>query len=249
MSPVPLSAVTSGVNMQWSESVVRRTDGQRAIEAQCDPADDCSPTLVRSSIMKEIEAIELPNGYSMKWLGEHDLQKDALTNIFSYMPVSIMLIVLILLLLFNDFRKPAIVLLCIPLAAIGIVPGMIISGSPFTFMAIIGTFGLMGMLIKNSIVLLDEIEKQIGEGVARYTAVVNATISRTRPVIMASLTTVLGMLPLIFDPMYNSMAVAIISGLLIGTIITLIFVPILYSSMFHITKHEVSTDKAISSSK
>lgn len=248
MSPVPLSAVTSGVNMQWSESLVRRADGQRAIEAQCDPAEGSSPELVRNTILDEIEAIELPEGYSMKWLGEYDLQKDALTNIFSYLPISVMLIIIILLLLFNDYRKPAIVILCIPLAAIGIVPGLILTGQSFTFMAIIGSFGLMGMLIKNSIVLLDEIEKQISEGVARYTAVVNATISRTRPVIMASFTTILGMLPLIFDPMYSSMAVAIISGLLAGTIITLIFVPILYSALFRISKKELSPEKALSTS-
>ncbi|MGF7138651.1 efflux RND transporter permease subunit [Roseimarinus sediminis] len=238
VSPVPLSAISRGIEMEWDESVVHRTDGKRSIEAQCDPADQFSPALTRKTMLKEMKAIELPDGYQMKWLGEYDLQKDALTNIFSYMPIAIMLIILILILLFNDLRKPFIVLACIPLAAIGIVPGMILAGSPFTFIAIIGTFGLMGMLIKNSIVLLDEIEKQIVEGSDRFSAVINATIARTRPVILASLTTMLGMLPLFRDPMYSSMAVAVISGLLVGTLITLVFVPILYAVLFKVDRSE-----------
>ena len=238
IKPVPLSSVASGANLNWEETLIRRTNGQRSIQAQCDPIEGCSPALVRKSIINEIEAIDLPEGYSYEWVGEYEMQNSALKNIFSFLPISIMLIVLILIVLFNDLKKPAIVLLCIPLTAIGIVPGLILTGSPFTFMAIVGAIGLLGMLIKNSIVLLDEIEKQIGEGVPRYTALVNSTILRTRPVIMASLTTILGMLPLFADPMYSSMAVTIISGLLVGTIITLIFVPILYAFFFHINKNE-----------
>ncbi|MFA9392649.1 MAG: efflux RND transporter permease subunit [Prolixibacteraceae bacterium] len=241
ITPVPLSSITSGVNLQWDETVVRHTDGKRAIQAQCDAAEGFSPAEVRSSMLNEIEAIELPDGYTLKWIGEYDLQKTALKNIFSYLPIAIMLIILILIMLFNDIKKPLIVLLCIPLAAIGIVPGMILTGSAYTFIAIIGSFGLMGMLIKNSIVLLDEIQKRIDDGEPRYPAVINATISRTRPVLMASVTTILGMVPLLTDPMYSSMAVAIISGLLIGTIITLIFVPILYAVFYNVKKSETET--------
>ena len=238
ISPVPLSAITTGVDLQWDETVIHHADGKRAIQAQCDAADGYSPAMVRSSMLDEIEAIDLPDGYTVKWIGEYDLQKTALKNIFSYLPIAVMLIILILIMLFNDIKKPLIVLLCIPLAAIGIVPGMILTGSPYTFIAIIGSFGLMGMLIKNSIVLLDEIQKRIDEGEPRYPAVINATVSRTRPVLMASVTTILGMVPLLTDPMYSSMAVAIISGLLIGTIITLIFVPILYAVFFKVKKTE-----------
>ncbi len=107
-------------------------------------------------------------------------------------------------------------------------------------MAIVGAIGLIGMLIKNSVVLLDEVEKQIGEGIPRFTALVNATLARTRPVVMASVTTILGMLPLLTDPMYRSMAVTIISGLIVGTLITLVFVPILYAFFFHIDRHEIT---------
>ncbi|MDD4754609.1 MAG: efflux RND transporter permease subunit, partial [Prolixibacteraceae bacterium] len=110
----------------------------------------------------------------------------------------------------------------------------------FTFMAIIGSFGLMGMIVKNAIVLLDEAETLIEQGEEKYHALINATISRTRPVLLASFTTILGMIPLLADPMYSSMAVAIISGLLVGTLITLIFVPILYASFYGVKRIEES---------
>jgi multidrug efflux pump subunit AcrB len=242
ISPVPLSTVTSGIGLGWEENLIRRSDGKRAIQAQCDPVEGISPSEVRSSMLEAVDAIELPEGYSYAWIGEHDLQKDALTNIFSYLPVSIVLIILVLILLFNDLKKPLIVLVVLPLTAIGIVPGLILTGSPFTFMAIVGAIGLIGMLIKNSVVLLDEIEHQISEEIPRYTALVNATLARTRPVTMASVTTILGMLPLLTDPMYRSMAVTIISGLIVGTLITLIFVPILYAFFYHIDRHETVGD-------
>lgn len=238
IKPVPLSAVTSGMCLDWSENLVRRVNGLRAIQAQCDPVDGVSPAKVRKTLMQGITAIVLPEGYTYEWVGEYELQHAALKNIFSYLPVSILMIVLILITLFNDLRKPLIILACIPLTAVGIVPGLILNSSPFTFMAIVGAIGLLGMLIKNSIVLLDEMERQTGEGIPRYTAVVNATILRTRPVLMASVTTMLGMIPLLTDPMYKSMAVTIISGLAAGTLITLVFVPILFVFFFRVERHE-----------
>lgn len=242
LSPVPLSSVTNNVHLGWDEKVVRRSDGQRTIQAQCDPLDGFSPSLVRKTIREDIENIPLPEGYSMKWVGEKELQEDALRNIFKFLPISVILIILTLILLFNDFRKPLIILLCIPMAFIGIVPGMILTGSPFTFMAIIGSFGLMGMIVKNAIVLLDEIGNLLTRGMGKYRAIILATVSRTRPVVMASFTTILGMLPLLTDPMYSSMAVAIISGLLVGTIITLIFVPVLFSAFYHIKRNGTNNE-------
>jgi len=243
-SPVPLSAVTKGIELDWHEHVVRRVNGRRAIQVQCEPKDGYSPAQTRRASLREIEAIELPAGYTAVWVGEHELQNEALTNIFRYLPISILLIILTLILLFNDFRKPIIVLSCIPMAFIGIVPGMILAGQPFTFMAIIGSFGLMGMIVKNAIVLLNEAETLISGGLAKHLALVNATISRTRPVLLASFTTILGMLPLLTDPMYASMAVAIISGLLVGTLITLVFVPILYAAFYGVKPSEINQIKS-----
>jgi multidrug efflux pump subunit AcrB len=238
ISPVALSVVTQGIDLEWQEQVVRRVNGQRAVQVQCEPLGDYSPALVRNTMLKEVENIPLPNGYKAVWIGEHELQGDALRNIFRYLPISIMLIIFTLILLFNDFRKPIIVILCIPMAFIGVVPGMILAGQPFTFLAIIGSFGLMGMIVKNAIVLLDEAETLITAGEGKSRAIINATISRTRPVLLASFTTILGMIPLLSDPMYGSMAVAIISGLLVGTLITLLFVPILYATFYGVKRIE-----------
>ncbi len=243
-SPVPLSAIAQGIELDWHEQVVRRVNGRRAMQVQCEPMDGYSPAQTRRASLREIEAIELPAGYTAVWVGEHELQNEALTNIFRYLPISILLIILTLILLFNDFRKPIIVLSCIPMAFIGIVPGMILAGQPFTFMAIIGSFGLMGMIVKNAIVLLNEAETLISGGMAKHLALVNATISRTRPVLLASFTTILGMLPLLTDPMYASMAVAIISGLLVGTLITLVFVPILYAAFYGVKPSEINQIKS-----
>lgn len=232
ISPVPLSSVTYNLNMEPEEGSVIRLNGQRTIQAQCDPIDGFSPVDATNDIQVAIEGIELPEGYSMKWVGENELKAQGTKNIFSFLPISLVLMIIILMVLFNDYKKPIIVMLVIPMAIIGIVPGHVFTGIPFSFVSIIGAFGLMGMLIKNSIVLIDEIGKQIKEGEGRYTAIIKATISRVRPVLMASVTTIFGMLPLFLDPMYKSMAVTIISGLLVGTLITLVFVPVLYA-VFH----------------
>lgn len=234
LTAVPLSSVTHGVKLDWEEPVVRRLDGKRVIQAQCDPVDGISPAQLQAELDKQVSEINLPEGYSFKWVGESELKADGLRGILSYTPLATGIIILILLLLFNDYRRPLIILLCLPMTVVGIVPGLLLTGQPFSFIAIVGVIGLSGMIIKNAIVLLDEIQVRLKTYSSAYHAVVDATISRVRPVIMASLTTILGMLPLLTDPMYASMAVAIIGGLLVGTFITLIFVPILYSSFFRV---------------
>lgn len=234
LSAVPLSAVTNGVALDWEEPVVRRINRNRTIQAQCDALDGFSPSQVQNELDELIRSIELPEGYSFQWVGESELKADGLRGILSYVPLAAGIIILILLLLFNDYRRPIIILLCLPMSVIGIVPGLILTGQPFSFIAIVGVIGLSGMIIKNAIVLLDEIQLRLKTSHTPYHAVVEATISRVRPVIMASLTTIFGMVPLLTDPMYASMAVAIIAGLTVGTLVTLVFVPILYSAFFSV---------------
>ena len=142
------------------------------------------------------------------------------------------MMIAILIALFRDFRKPAIIFLCLPLAAIGIVFGMLISGKDFGFVAIVGALGLIGMMIKNGVVLLDEISLQIASGKALLPALLDSSSSRFRPVMMASMTTILGMLPLLSDDLFGSLAVTIMGGLLVGTVITLVFIPVLYMLFF-----------------
>lgn len=232
LTAVPLSTVTFGVKLGWEEPVVRRVNGKRTIEAQCEPIEGYNPSTVQNGLNEAVSKINIPEGYSFQWMGESELKTDALKGILSFVPLAAGIIILILLLLFNDYRRPLIVILCLPLAILGIVPGLLISGQPFSFIAIVAVIGLAGMIIKNAVVLLDEIKLRQKESSSTYSAVTDATISRVRPVVMASLTTMLGMIPLLTDPMYAPLAVTIISGLLVGTIVTLFFVPILYSAFY-----------------
>ena len=239
-SCVPLSNVTKGISLGWEEEMVQRINGIRAIEAECDPNPDladATPAKVVESIKEEIEAIPLPDGYTCRWSGELDLQTDATANVLRYLPLTFFAILGILLLLFNSWRKVILIIICFPFVFCGITPALLASGTPFTFMAIIGMMGLIGMMVKNAIVLVDEINRlQVEEHVHPYHAVVEATVSRVRPVIMASLTTIVGMIPLVGDPMYGSMAVTIMGGLTVGTIITLILLPLFYTALFSIHK-------------
>lgn len=237
---VPLSNVVDDVRLDWDEDLVMRLNGQRVIEAECDPNPDnpyATPAKAVNSIKDEIEAIYLPDGYSMRWVGEGEVQGEAIGNLMKYVPITIFLILVILLLLFNSWRKVILILLCFPFVFCGITPSLLLSGQPMTFMAIIGMMGLIGMMVKNAIVLVDEINRlQKEENASPFTAVVEATVSRVRPVLMASLTTIVGMIPLVGDPMYSSMAITIMGGLAVGTIITLILLPLFYSTLFRIRK-------------
>lgn len=152
----------------------------------------------------------------------------------TYFPLAIMLMILIVIGLFNNFRQPVIVFAVVPLAFIGVIAGMLITGNPFGFTSLIGSLGLIGMMIKNSIVLLDQINIDLKAGKNRLQATIDAAVSRFRPVLMASLTTVLGMSPLLFDDMFGSMATAIMFGLLVGSVITLVIVPVLYAILYRI---------------
>ncbi len=237
---VPLGNVARQIRLDWEDNYIYRLNGQRAIEAECDPNTDlyeATPTKVVASIQKEIERIPLPDGYRMRWVGEGELQGEAIGNLMKYLPVTLFIILGILLLLFNSWKKVILILLCFPFVFCGITPALLLFRQPFTFMAIIGMMGLIGMMVKNAIVLVDEINRlQQEEHLHPYHAVVEATVSRVRPVLMASLTTIVGMIPLVNDPMYGSMAITIMGGLTVGTLITLVLLPIFYTALFHIHK-------------
>lgn len=236
----PLSSVVEDVDLHWDNSAIYRVNGQRAIEAECDPNEDVyEATVARAmdDIRPQVEAIPLPPGYTLTWVGEQDSSGEAIEGLLGYVPLTFFLILSILLLLFNSWKSLAVILTCIPFVLCGIAPVLLGFHIPFTFMASIGLFGLIGMMVKNAIVLVDEVRRlQTEEGQHPYWAVINATVSRIRPVMMASLTTILGMAPLVADPMYSSMAVCIMAGLFVGTIITLVLVPLFYTVIYRIRK-------------
>ena len=227
---LPLGSVTEGIRLGWDEHTVLRVNGQRAIEAECDPNTELyegTPAKVLAAIRDEMEAIPLPPGYHRRWVGEQELQGEAIGGLLKFIPLTMLIVLSILLLLFNDWREVILILMCFPFVFCGIVPALLAFRQPLTFMAIVGMQGLVGMMVKNAIVLVDEINRLCREEHRHpYHAVLEATVSRVRPVLMASLTTIVGMIPLLGDPMYGSMAITIMGGLTVGTLITLVLLPL-----------------------
>ncbi|MGM9717093.1 MAG: efflux RND transporter permease subunit [Prevotella sp.] len=231
-STTPLSQVSKGIDIRWEEPVVVRYNGQRQQRLQCSPAPGISTESARQSIAKAIESIALPEGYSLSWEGEYKASTQSKQYLFKGFPLSVVMMLLILIMLFNDFRRPAIIFSCIPLVVVGVFPSVLLSGKDFGFVAIVGILGLIGMMIKNGIVLIDEISLQTSQGKPLDRALIDSSKSRLLPVMMASLTTILGMIPLISDSLFGSLAVTIMGGLAAGTVIILIFIPVLYSLMY-----------------
>lgn len=233
---VPLKEVVDDITLSFENSVIQRYNQQRAITVQCNGVNaNMSGFMLMALVRDQIEAIDLPEGYNLMWDGEYKPAMEANEATATYFPLAMLLIVLIILMLFNNVRQSLIVMLIIPLQIVGVAFGLFVTNSIFGFMGIVGFLGLMGMVLKNAIVLMDQIKINLEkEGVIPFDAVVDAAVSRMRPVFLAAATTVLGMIPLIPDPMFSSMAITIIFGLLFATVLTLIGVPLLYAIFFRI---------------
>ena len=234
MGSTPLKQVSKTVTLNWEPPVIPRFNGQRSQRVQCSPVVGVETDRAFKAVAPRIEAIPLPEGYSLNWQGEKSASGEAMKYLFGNIPLAIILMISILIMLFKDYRKPLIIFCCLPMVVVGVVIVMLITGKVFNFVAIIGTLGLVGMLIKNGIVLMDEINSEIEAGVEPSKALIDSTQSRLRPVMMASLTTILGMMPLLPDAMFGSLAASIIGGLLFATVITLLFIPVLYALFFKI---------------
>ncbi|MDR1408654.1 MAG: efflux RND transporter permease subunit [Tannerella sp.] len=234
LGTVPLSQATDGVKIVWEDPVVIRYNGQRAMRAQGNPVFGISTEDARRHIIDEIAQIDLPAGYSYQWEGEYKASSQSMKYLFMNLPLGVILMITILIMLFGDYKKPLIIFCCIPLIMVGVIISMLLTGKTFGFVAIVGVLGLTGMMIKNGIVLMDEISMQISLGVEPVKALLDSTSARFRPVMMASLTTIFGMLPLITDDLFGAGSVTIMGGLLFGTLITLFIVPVLYAAFFGI---------------
>ena len=230
---VPLSQVVNEIRVGFEDPVIVRRNRRRTMTAQCDPVGINAMELL-ARVRPRVEAIELPPGYRLEWGGEWETSQRAQAMVFSKLPAAFLLMSLVVVALFNAFRQPLIILLVLPLSLIGVTVGLLLTGQPFGFMALLGAMSLFGMLIKNAVVLLDQIDAEVSSGRDPYEAVVHSSVGRMRPVIMASLTTVVGMLPLVFDTLFGAMAITIMFGLSFATVLTLIVVPVLYSAFFRI---------------
>jgi len=234
LATTPLSQSVNGIKLKWEDPVVIRYNGQRSMRAQANNIPEVGAEDARQDIADEIESIELPEGYSLSWEGEYKAKKQSLKHLFANLPLAVVLMIGILILLFKDYKKPIIIMLCVPLLFVGAVLGVWISGKSFGFVAICGILGLIGMMIKNGVVLMDEINLQINSGVEPVKALLASSAIRFRPVMMASITTIFGMIPLLPDDMFGSLAATIMGGLLLGTFVTLVYIPVLYSILFKI---------------
>ena len=234
LQTVPLKQVSREIGVGWEDPVIPRYNGQRAQKIMCSPVPGVETEAARRAIADKIENMELPAGYGYVWEGEKGASDETMTYLFKQVPLGVILMITILILLFGDYKKPLIIICGIPLLAVGVVGAMLLTGKTFTFCAIVGALGLIGMMMKNCIVLMDEISAQIASGTDPAKALISSSESRLRPVMMASLTTILGMIPLLSDAMFGSMAATIMGGLLFSTLATLIIVPILYALFFKI---------------
>jgi multidrug efflux pump subunit AcrB len=233
---IPIEQVISGFETAWEDSIIARRDRKRTIMAVADPyiLGEETTVAIFNRIKPKIEAIPLPDGYSMKWGGEYENQQKAQGPLFAALPLGAALMFVITILLFNNLRQPLVIWSIAPLALIGVSVGLLVTGTPFTFIALLGFISLIGMILKNGIVLVDQINLELKEGKQPYYAIVDSAVSRVRPVSMAAITTILGLIPLLFDAFFSSMAVTVMFGLGFATILTLLVLPVVYLLIYRI---------------
>lgn len=230
----PLSQVTERIETTWEFPQIRTYNRQLSMAAMCSTVESATMSEVHSEIRDEIEKIQLPEGYTFFWDAQYKDQSEGLQALTKFFPLAFLLLVVILVALFGNFREPIIIICVLPLSLIGVAVGMLLTGFEFGFFPIAGWLGLLGMIIKNVIVLIDEINVQHRSGVDLYNSIVEATVTRTRPVLMAATTTIFGMVPLLFDVAFGGMAATIIFGLTFATILTLFVTPALYAMFYKV---------------
>lgn len=237
---VPVSQVVDGIAVRWEDPIIWRWDRRRAITVQCSPNGVTAPML-RNAVLAQFEAIQLPPGYRLEWDGEYWSSRQSQEALAPGIVPAVVVMLFILVALFNGFRPMLICVLVIPFVMIGITAGLLLTGTPFGFIALLGAMSLAGMMIKNAVVLLDEVNANRTRGLEPYDAVVEAAVSRLSPVVNAAGTTVLGVLPMLQDVFWVALAVTIFFGLIAGTVLTMVVVPVLYTCFYGIRAPERSS--------
>ena len=231
---IPLSNVVSEFTTEWEDPLIMRRDRMRILTVQTDPdplSDETSGDVL-ARIRPHIEALPLPPGYSIDWGGDEENSREAQAGLFSTLPIGFLLMFIITVLMFSSLKNAVAIWLTVPLALIGVTFGFLLTGIPFGFMALIGLLSLSGMLIRNGIVLVDEINQQLASK-SQHDAIIDAATSRLRPILLTAFTTVLGLAPLLRDVFFQSMAVVIMFGLGFATVLTLLALPVIYQC-FHL---------------
>ena len=237
---VPLAQVADGVEPVTENTLIGRYDRMRTIAIRAEPLDGENTNAAHQRIRPLIESLDLPPDYRLEWGGDYEQSSEAQQALASTLATPYLAMVLVTVLLFARVRQPLMIWLVVPMAICGVTFGLLVTGQSFGFMALLGLLSLTGMLIKNAVVLVDEIDRQIDDQVPRLTAIVEASASRLRPVVMAAGTTVAGMIPLLFDPFFANMAVTIMGGLSFATLLTLLAVPCLYLLFMRVRAEETA---------
>jgi multidrug efflux pump subunit AcrB len=236
---IPFKQVSGKMNYASEELLINRRDRVRTITVKAEAGYNETTGEAFNRTQTKIAAIALPEGYKLDWGGEYESSRKAQAALGKGLPLGFLIMFIISVLLFGKARQPIIIWLIVPMAVVGVVAGLLIADLPFGFMSLLGFLSLFGMLIKNAIVLLEEIDLQIIEGKEKAIAIVEASLSRLRPVSLAAITTILGVMPLLFDPFFADMSVTIMGGLAFATILTMIAVPVLYSVFYKIKVEKV----------
>ncbi|MCD6723068.1 efflux RND transporter permease subunit VexD [Vibrio cholerae] len=231
---VPVSQLVDSVNTVYQDALLRRINRMPTILVQADPAPGVMTADAFNNVREKIEQIELPAGYELIWYGEYKASKDANEGLALSAPYGFAAMILAVVFMFNALRQPLVIWMTAPFAVVGVTIGLIAFQTPFEFMAILGFLSLIGMMVKNAIVLVDQADAEIREGKKAYFAIIDAAVSRARPVLLGAFTTILGVAPLLVDPFFKSMAVTIMFGLLFATILTLVVIPLFYAVLFRV---------------
>ena len=230
---VPAAQVIEGFETVLENQLIRSRDRIQTIIASANSTEKLATPLFED-LRVQIEAMELPIGYSLSWGGEYEDSTRAQAGLFGALPPSFLAMIIVSVLLFGTVRQPLIIWLVVPLALIGVSAGLLGFRGAFDFMSLLGALSLVGLLIKNAIVLIEEIDQQIDEGKPPYTAILDSCVSRLRPVVLAAATTILGLIPLLSDVFFVNMSITIMAGLGFASVLTLIVVPVLYAVLFRI---------------
>jgi len=233
-SLVPVTQVVDSFEMAPEDAVIRRRDRVRTLTVQAEPRAGLTANEVRNAVLDEINAIDLPPGYEVEWGGEYENANEAQGSFAAQLPIGLISMLIISILLFGKVRQPLILWLLVPMSICGVTIGLLASGLAFSFVALLGFISLWGMLMKNAIVLIDEVDQQIEEGKEKRAALIDGSVSRLRPVMLAAVTTILGMIPLLWDAFFANLAVTIMGGLAFATLLTLLAAPVLYALFFRI---------------
>ncbi len=230
LKTLPIGQVTEEIAVEYEDPIIARFQRHRQVAIQATPDGVTFPSM-RASVIDQINEIELPPGYEMFWDGEADSTLTAQLSLVPGMVPAFVIMAIIIVALFNATQPALVIALAIPFALIGVTAILLPTQTPFGFMALLGAMSLIGLMIKNSIVLIDEINANGLAGKSPYEATVEAGVSRLRPVILGAATTVLGVIPLLQDAFWVSMAMTIMAGLTVGTAITMVLVPTLWATV------------------